>query len=143
MLIMALFALGPVTPLGDSACFSFSVARRRAMEAFLSPKDSARFIAESSQDVLVEEEGVRKVAEALFDKVSAKEFSLAGWKSLHELNPQAVSDDAVNWVFLADTLNFSFWSEHEDCKCLVKYRGKMYSGYWSLCAAINRALDDG
>ncbi|XP_027683668.1 queuosine salvage protein isoform X2 [Chelonia mydas] len=112
------------------------------MEAFLSPKDSARFIAESSQDVLVEEEGVRKVAEALFDKVSAKEFSLAGWKSLHELNPQAVSDDAVNWVFLADTLNFSFWSEHEDCKCLVKYRGKMYSGYWSLCAAINRALDD-
>ncbi|CAM5114763.1 unnamed protein product [Eretmochelys imbricata] len=113
------------------------------MEAFLSPKDSARFIAESSQDVLVEEEGVRKVAEALFDKVSAKEFSLAGWKSLHELNPQAVSDDAVNWVFLADTLNFSFWSEHEDCKCLVKYRGKMYSGYWSLCAAINRALDDG
>ncbi|XP_034630429.1 queuosine salvage protein isoform X1 [Trachemys scripta elegans] len=117
--------------------------RRRAMEAFLSPKDSAKFIAENSQDVLVEEAGVRKVAEALFDKVSAKEFSLAGWKSLHELNPQVVNDDAVNWVFLADTLNFSFWSEHQDHKCLVKYRGKMYSGYWSLCAAINRALDDG
>ncbi|XP_074850273.1 queuosine 5'-phosphate N-glycosylase/hydrolase isoform X1 [Carettochelys insculpta] len=113
------------------------------MQAILSPKASAQFIAENSCDVFVEEVQVRKVAETLFDKVSTKEFSVAAWKSLHELNPQAVSDDAVNWVFLVDTLNFSFWSEHEDHKCLVKYRDKMYSGYWSLCAAINRALDDG
>ncbi|XP_054843435.1 queuosine salvage protein isoform X2 [Eublepharis macularius] len=113
------------------------------MEAFLNPKDSAKFIMENSQDVYVEEDGVRKVAEMLFDKVLEKDFSVAGWKSSHELNPQVVSEDAVNWVFLVDALNFSFWSEHEDHKCLVKYKGKMYSGYWSLCAAVNRALDEG
>ncbi|XP_062984642.1 queuosine 5'-phosphate N-glycosylase/hydrolase [Elgaria multicarinata webbii] len=113
------------------------------MEAFLNPKESAKFIAENSKDVYIEDDGVRKVAEMLFNKVLEKEFSVAGWKSSHELNPQAVSEDAVNWVFLVDALNFSFWSEREDHKCLVKYKGKTYSGYWSLCAAVNRALDEG
>ncbi|XP_060618117.2 queuosine 5'-phosphate N-glycosylase/hydrolase [Anolis sagrei] len=113
------------------------------MEAFLSPKESAKFIAENSKDVYIEDDGVQKVAEMLFDKVMEKDFSVAGWKSSHELNPQATNEDAVNWVFLSDALNFSFWSEHEDHKCLVKYKGKAYSGFWSLCAAINRALDDG
>lgn len=113
------------------------------MEAFLNPKESAKFISENSQDVYVDKDGVQKVAEMLFDKVLEKDFSVAGWKSSHELNPQEMSEDAVNWVFLVDALNFSFWSECEDYKCLVKYKGKMYSGYWSLCAAVNRALDEG
>ncbi|XP_025944284.1 queuosine 5'-phosphate N-glycosylase/hydrolase isoform X1 [Apteryx mantelli] len=113
------------------------------MAALPSPLESARFIAERSRDVSVEEEGVRSLAEALFDKVSAEEFGVAGWKCLHELNPRAASEEAVSWVFLVDTLNFSFWSERDDRKCLVKYKGKSYSGYWSLCAAVNRALDDG
>ncbi|NXX11207.1 QSPP protein, partial [Podargus strigoides] len=113
------------------------------MEVFPSPLESARFIAANSTDVFVDEEGARRVAESLFDKASAAEFGLSGWKVLHELNPQAASEEAVDWVFLVDTLNFSFWSEREEEKYLVKYRGKTYSGYWSLCAAVNRALDDG
>ncbi|KAM8983600.1 queuosine 5'-phosphate N-glycosylase/hydrolase [Ara ararauna] len=113
------------------------------MEAFLPPLESAKFIADNSKDVSVDEEGARRVAESLFDKVSTAEFGLEGWKSLHELNPQSASKAAVAWVFLVDTLNFSFWSEREEQKYLVKYKGKMYSGYWSLCAAVNRALDDG
>ncbi|XP_050185734.1 queuosine salvage protein [Myiozetetes cayanensis] len=113
------------------------------MEGFPSPLESAKFIADHSKDVFVDEEGVRRVAESLFDKASATEFGLAGWKSLHELNPRAADKEAVDWVFLVDTLNFSFWSEQEDQKYLVKYKDKTYSGYWSLCAAVNRALDEG
>ncbi|OXB80133.1 UNVERIFIED_CONTAM: hypothetical protein H355_006965 [Colinus virginianus] len=113
------------------------------MEALPSPLESARFIAGRSRDVSVDEEGARKVAESLFDKASEAAFGLSGWKSLHELNPRAASEEAVNWVFLVDTLNFSFWSESAEQKCLVRYKGKEYSGYWALCAAVNRALDDG
>ncbi|XP_078242259.1 queuosine 5'-phosphate N-glycosylase/hydrolase [Pogona vitticeps] len=113
------------------------------MEAFLSPKESAKFIAENSKNVYIKDDGVQNVAEMLFDKVLKKEFGVDGWKSSHELNPQSTGEDAVNWVFLVDALNFSFWSEHEDHKCMVKYKGKSYTGYWSLCAAINRALDEG
>ncbi|XP_072715326.1 queuosine 5'-phosphate N-glycosylase/hydrolase isoform X2 [Ciconia boyciana] len=93
------------------------------MEVFPSPLESARFIAGRSRDVSVDEEGARRVAESLFDRASAAEFGLAGWKSLHELNPRAASAEAVDWVFLVDTLNFSFWSEQEEQKYLVKYKG--------------------
>uniref|UniRef100_A0A6I8NXP2 Queuosine 5'-phosphate N-glycosylase/hydrolase n=1 Tax=Ornithorhynchus anatinus TaxID=9258 RepID=A0A6I8NXP2_ORNAN len=113
------------------------------MGAPLAPRESAQFIAANSQDVTIEEAGVHKVAEMLRARGCGGALGLEDWKALHELNPRAADEDAVNWVFLVDTLNFSFWAETDDRKCLVKYRGKDYSGYWSLCAAVNRALDEG
>ncbi|XP_069589708.1 queuosine 5'-phosphate N-glycosylase/hydrolase-like isoform X2 [Ranitomeya imitator] len=113
------------------------------MASPLGPRDTGRFIAEKSKDVSVDMAGVHSLAEKLFEKIDRKELTLKGWKFLHELNPQGSGEDAVNWVFFADTLNFSFWSENQDKKYLVKYKGKEYSGYWSFCAAINRALDEG
>ncbi|XP_075267119.1 queuosine 5'-phosphate N-glycosylase/hydrolase [Opisthocomus hoazin] len=113
------------------------------MDLFPSPLESAEFIARRSKDVSVDEEGARRVAESLVEKTSAAEFGVSGWKSLHELNPRSAGGEAVDWVFLVDTLNFSFWPEREGREYLVKYKGKTYSGYWSLCAAVNRALDDG
>lgn len=38
---------------------------------------------------------------------------------------------------MVDLLNFSFWS---DTPYYVIHEGTQYTGYWSLCAAINRAL---
>ncbi|XP_078070596.1 queuosine 5'-phosphate N-glycosylase/hydrolase [Mustelus asterias] len=113
------------------------------MDALLLPKEAGKFISENSKDVSILKEGVQKVAEMLFEKRNSKELDATGWKLLHDLNPQTMNEASVNWVFVTDTLNFSFWSENEDHKCLVKYKGKMYSGFWSLCAAINRALDEG
>ncbi|XP_073407567.1 queuosine 5'-phosphate N-glycosylase/hydrolase-like [Dendrobates tinctorius] len=113
------------------------------MAAVLSPRDAGRFITENSTYVSVDMAGVHSLAKKLFEKIGWNEITLKGWKSLHELNPQDSGEDAVNWVFFADTLNFSFWSEEEDKKFLVKYKGKEYSGYWSFCAAMNRALDEG
>ncbi|XP_006008967.2 queuosine salvage protein isoform X1 [Latimeria chalumnae] len=118
-------------------------AEKAQMEAPLSPKESGKFITENSKDVFIENKGVREVAELLCEKAATKEFSIEGWKSLHELNPQKMDEAALNWVFAVSTLNFSFWSEREDAKCLVKYKDKTYSGYWALCAAFNRALDEG
>jgi len=48
-------------------------------------------------------------------------------------------------VFVIDLLNFSFWSEEADDKprYCVSYAGHEWTGYWSLCAAFNRALDVG
>lgn len=44
-------------------------------------------------------------------------------------------------VFVCDTLNFSFWPEDSAEKCVISYKGKDYTGYWALCAAVNRAID--
>lgn len=113
------------------------------MQATLCPKESARLIAAHSVDVRVDEAGTRKAAEFLFDCVAEPAFGLAAWKALHELHPRTASEEALGWVFLVDTLNFSFWAEYKGQGCAIKYKGKMYTGYWSLCAAVNRALDDG
>lgn len=113
------------------------------MDARLSPRESARLVAQHSRDVRVDAAGVQKVAELLLAKAAEPGLRVEGWKTLHELNPQAADEAAVNWVFVADTLNFSFWAEQDSRKCLVAYKGKEYSGYWALCAAIHRALDEG
>ena len=40
-----------------------------------------------------------------------------------------------------DTLNFSFWSEEPSARCKVEFKGKKYTGYFSLLAAMNKALE--
>ena len=49
----------------------------------------------------------------------------------------------ATWIFLIDTLNFAFWAPEGKSPFTVNYKGKAYTGYWSLCAAICRAVDDG
>ena len=44
-------------------------------------------------------------------------------------------------VFVIDLLNFSFWTEEDRPKYCVSYAGREWTGYWSLCAAFNRAID--
>ena len=41
-----------------------------------------------------------------------------------------------------DLLNFSFWSEkNEEERFAVVYKGKRWTGYWSLVAILQRALE--
>lgn len=49
----------------------------------------------------------------------------------------------LNWVFVVNTMNFSFWPETDDKQCEVTYKGTTYTGYMTLCAAISRAMDEG
>lgn len=45
-------------------------------------------------------------------------------------------------IFVIDTLNFCFWNEHpSNPPFTIQYHGKNYTGYYSLCAAINRAIE--
>ena len=64
-----------------------------------------------------------------------------------------MNEFSINWIFLVDTLNFSFWSDQELVevpanfkmsnvdKYTVIYKQVAYTGYWAMCAAVNRALD--
>lgn len=43
-----------------------------------------------------------------------------------------------------DLLNFSFWSEYpEEDRFAIDYQGQKWTGYNSLCAALQRALEEG
>jgi Potential Queuosine, Q, salvage protein family len=75
--------------------------------------------------------------------MEAQPFDATTW-STHELHPKSMSLEAVEWIFLIDLLNFSFFSDETDVKkqFYVTYKDEKYTGYWSLCAAVNRALDE-
>lgn len=62
------------------------------MEAPLFPRESGQFIAERSQDVSVQEEGVRKVAEMLYDLRNTDHLNATGWKKANPLAPAATTD---------------------------------------------------
>lgn len=82
--------------------------------------------------------------------MQAKHYSTATWAS-HPLHPKLKDRTTVDWIFMVDTLNFSFWSDFDDDdtgnpesqRFTVAYNENTYTGYWSLCAAINKALDSG
>lgn len=87
--------------------------------------------------------GVWRVVELLFVKVLGFELCVGVWKVFYELNFRVVDEVVVNWVFVIDMFNFFFWLEYDEYKCLVGYRGSMYSGYWFLCVVVNRVFDEG
>lgn len=88
-------------------------------------------------------------------KIAAELYAPRTWRthSLHisPADPYDVSDpmnkSILNWIFLISALNFSFWSENEgqpDCYGVEwqdgwdSTRRKVWTGYWSLVAALNR-----
>lgn len=57
--------------------------------------------------------------------------------SQSELHPNSGNKRAVDWIFVLDTLNFSFWPRDGDNKWNVNG----HTGYFALCSAIKRAVD--
>ncbi|XP_033114697.1 queuosine salvage protein-like [Anneissia japonica] len=108
----------------------------------LSPRESAKFIATNSTDVKIKKDGVERVAKIIQENLCSSEYSIKAWKQ-HKLHPQKMEAPTVDWIFVIDTLNFSFWSESNEKRFLVEYNNEKHSGYWSLCAALKRALEEG
>ena len=59
------------------------------------------------------------------------------WKD-NELNPQVFNEFAIDWIFLCDLLNFSFWKDENGQDFNVEFNGKIYKNYWSLPATLNK-----
>lgn len=113
------------------------------MKTVLLPREASKWIAETSKDVKINDDGVKDLAQVMYECVKNDTYSIKSWKTEHELNPQTMTEATVDWIFVADTLNFSFWSADEQKKYMVRYKGQEYTGYWSWIAALNRALDNG
>jgi hypothetical protein len=102
---------------------------------------NAEFIYDNSVDVALDMRSTKVAAQAILDEMSKREYSTKSW-SEHELHPKSKDESTVNFIFTMDLLNFSFWSEKsEDEKFAVVYKGKRWTGYWSLVALLQRALE--
>ncbi|KAI8056093.1 hypothetical protein BDF22DRAFT_673763 [Syncephalis plumigaleata] len=107
--------------------------------------ESAHFIAEHSKDVSIDMNSVERAATTLLLQMEKTSYTTENWRQ-HPLNPSYPTEITIDWIFVIDLLNFSFWSnagEFSPDRYTVIYNGEAYTGYWALCAAINRAIDEG
>lgn len=103
----------------------------------------AEFIYDNSIDVNIDARGTRAAAQLIWDQMQERSYSTETW-SEHDLHPKAKDEATLNVIFVMDLLNFSFWSEKpEGERYAVEYRGKKWTGYWSLVACLQRALEEG
>ncbi|UYV72396.1 C9orf64 [Cordylochernes scorpioides] len=76
------------------------------------------------------------VSSIVEESFRTNKFNIKAWRQ-HELTPDNADSHAVDWIFAINAINFSFWSDSNPCN--VKWDGKTYHGFYSLCAAFKRA----
>jgi hypothetical protein len=106
--------------------------------------ESAEFVVNSAQDVSIPSEGIESLASILVDAHIKGEFKLSNWtKQPANPKPSIVGEETcLAWIIVVDTLNFCFWHPDPDAYFAVDYKGSLHRGYMSLCALINRAMDE-
>ena len=103
----------------------------------------AEYICDNALDVSISPSGTKAAAKQIWETMRSRGYSTRTW-SEHELHPKTQDEDTVNFIFTLDLLNFSFWPELPAEEAFaVDYRGKRWTGYWSLVACLQRALDEG
>ncbi|KAL4990123.1 hypothetical protein BDW68DRAFT_155097 [Aspergillus falconensis] len=103
---------------------------------------NSQYVFDNAIDVALNPSKTKEAADTIWRQMQKKEYSTSSW-SEHELHPKAKNESTVDFIFTMDLLNFSFWSaEPEEKRFAIEYRGKKWTGYWSLVAALQRALDE-
>ncbi|KAI6008997.1 hypothetical protein BKA83DRAFT_679314 [Pisolithus microcarpus] len=109
--------------------------------------------------VRVNPEGIKHAADYISQKIVAEQYTPRTWRTqpLHICPPEPYSPSdpltrqCLNWIFIISALNFSFWSERDGTpeRYGVEWRKGwgveervVHTGYWSLVAAVNRALEE-
>ncbi|KAJ5584905.1 uncharacterized protein N7459_004705 [Penicillium hispanicum] len=104
--------------------------------------ENAQYVFDNAIDVALSPSQTKEAAEFIWRLMQKKAYSTQTW-SEHELHPKTKDESTVDFIFTMDLLNFSFWSEEDESKRFsIEYRGKRWTGYWSLVAALQRALDE-
>lgn len=105
--------------------------------------EGAEYVCDNSIDVALDMRSCKNAATGIYAQMQQKNYSTASWSEA-ELHPKAKDESTVAFIFTMDLLNFSFWSERPDAeRFAVSYRDKRWTGYWSLVASLQRALDEG
>ncbi len=92
---------------------------------------TTQFVVENARAVKINLTALERAADAL----AQKKIAPPAWNyeyHFHDGTPRT-----VNYLFLLDALNFSFWGKP---KWKIAYNGKTLDGYWALAAALKRAI---
>ena len=103
----------------------------------------AEHIYDNAIDVAIDSSNTKLAASTIWNLMQEKQYSLKTW-SMQPLHPKGKNEETVNFIFTMDLLNFSFWGDGPSGEPFaVEYGGERWTGYWSLVAALHRALKEG
>lgn len=125
----------------------------------LYPKESGEFIVANASYIKVQDIGIKNLSNQvsstlkffilflfnilsyfkIIEAISSGTLDIKNF-SQHQFHPKPSDPHAFNWIFLIDTLNFCFWTPGNQPN---KYCVDKQTGYFALCAAINRAMKEG
>ncbi|KAJ3556504.1 hypothetical protein NM688_g1993 [Phlebia brevispora] len=122
--------------------------------------DGSNYALAATDLVQINEEGIKAAAKYISSKFKSDSYTPRTWRThpLHLCPPEPYSPSdprtaaCLDWIFLISSLNFSFWSEREGHadRFGIEWREgwdtearTVHTGYWSLVAAIDKALEAG
>ncbi|KAI5305092.1 hypothetical protein KEM56_005336 [Ascosphaera pollenicola] len=105
----------------------------------------AQFVVHNAIDVVIDPFKTKHTAEVIFNLMREKDYDTTKKWAEHPLHPTTRDETTVDFIFVMDLLNFSFWSDEADKEkqFAIEYKGKKWNGYSSLVGALQRALDEG
>jgi hypothetical protein len=102
--------------------------------------ESCKLVSISSKVVSINRANLDRSAGLLLERINASKYDAKAWKT-HILHPKSEDQFSIDFIFVMDLLNFSFWKERSSNDRFCVTFGKVeYTGYWSLCACMQRAL---
>lgn len=106
--------------------------------------EGAEYVYNNSIDVAIDMHGTKAAASTIWRLMQERGYSCKTW-SQHQLHPKSRNRNTVDFIFTLDLLNFCFWSDSDvpGQQFAVEYRNRKWTGYWSLVAALQRALEEG
>lgn len=120
--------------------------------------ETSELVYQATDLVKISDCGVKLAAKLIREKLQAEAYSPRTWRThtLHicPVEPYNAKDPSTkrvfDWIFLISALNFSFWSEREGTERFgVEWRTgwdseerMVHTGYWSLVASLNRAMEE-
>ena len=104
--------------------------------------EDAQFVYNNAIDVAIDPTSTKEAADQIWSRMQATGYSTDTWSS-HQLHPKSKDESTVDFIFTMDLLNFCFWADEGQEPFRVNYLGTAWTGYWSLVAALRRAIDEG
>ncbi|KAG5672833.1 hypothetical protein PVAND_002923 [Polypedilum vanderplanki] len=105
----------------------------------LSPKESGEFVVKNAKYIQVKEEGIKNLSNLVYSAIKDGSLSVNNFSQV-SFHPNQNDVKAVDWLFVVDTLNYCFWTPEKNEN---KWKVENQTGYFALCAAINRAQREG
>lgn len=103
----------------------------------------AEYICDNAIDVAVDSTGTKAAASMIWSSMEKHGYLSRNKWCEHELHPKTKDEASLNFIFTMDLLNFCFWPEDtESGPFMIRYHEKEWTGYWSLVAVLQRALDE-